>query len=149
MNKLPARLFATLSLCAVAGATAQNAPLPTAQLRVGAQVIKAEVAKTEFQREQGMMFRDELLDNAGMVLVFEHSAAQCIWMKNTLIPLSVAFVESNGKIVNIEEMQAQTLDSHCSAKSVPVLYALEMNSGWFKQKNIKPGMTIGNLPPAK
>jgi uncharacterized membrane protein (UPF0127 family) len=67
-----------------------------------------------------------------------------MWMKDTLIPLSVAFIDESGKIVNIEEMKAQTLDSHCAKKAVP--YALEMNSGWFKQKNIKPGTVIEGLP---
>ena len=82
--------------------------------------------------------------NEGMVFVFEAPAGVCMWMKNTLLPLSVAFIDGDGKIVNIEDMQAQTLDSHCAKRQVR--YALEMNLGWFKQKNIKPGTTIDGLP---
>lgn len=90
------------------------------------------------------MFREKLGPNEGMVFLFEAPAGVCMWMKNTLIPLSVAFIDDSGKIVNIEDMQPQTTDSHCAKK--PVRYALEMNLGWFKQKNIKPGSAIDGLP---
>jgi uncharacterized membrane protein (UPF0127 family) len=95
------------------------------------------------------MFREKMEPNAGMVFVFDAPSTQCMWMKNTLLPLAVgvAFIDANGRIVNIEDMQPQTLETHCSAKSVPIRYALEMNSGWFKGKNVKPGTVIGNLPP--
>jgi hypothetical protein len=79
-----------------------------------------------------------------MVFLFESPASVCMWMKNTLIPLSVAFIDDNGKIVNIEDMQPQTTDSHCGKK--PIRYALEMNRGWFKQKNIKAGSKVDGLP---
>lgn len=90
------------------------------------------------------MLREKMAPNEGMVFMFEGPAEVCMWMKNTLLPLSVAFIDGNGKVVNIEDMKPQTLNSHC-AKSL-VRYALEMNLGWFKQKNIKPGMVIGGLP---
>lgn len=134
-------------LAVAGGAAAQNQQFATTQLSAGMHLIKAEVAVSEAQREQGLMFRESMSANAGMVFVFDTPATQCMWMKNTLLPLSVAFIDADGKIINIEDMQAQTLDSHCSKKAVPVRYALEMNLGWFKQKNIKPGTVLGNLPP--
>ena len=82
--------------------------------------------------------------NDGMVFVFGAPAGVCMWMKNTLIPLSVAFLDQNGVIINIEEMKAETLDSHCAEKAA--FYALEMNQSWFKQRHLKPGTVIGGLP---
>jgi len=86
------------------------------------------------------MMRSHMNANEGMVFDFGADATVCMWMKNTLIPLSVAFIDSTGKIVNIEEMQAQTTDSHCATKRVR--YALEMNQGWFKQKTLKPAAPL-------
>jgi uncharacterized membrane protein (UPF0127 family) len=105
------------------------------------------VAADDGARQQGLMFREKMGANAGMVFVFDQPATQCMWMKNTLLPLSVAFIDAEGRIVNIEDMQPQTLESHCSTK--PVKYALEMNLGWFKQKHIKPGTVIDGLQPKK
>lgn len=141
-------LFLALVACA-GGAPAQTPQWKSVQLSAGMHLIQAEVAATEAQREQGLMYRDKMPANAGMLFVFGAPATQCMWMKNTPLPLSVAFIDAAGKIVNIEDMQPHTLDSHCSSKTVPVRYALEMNLGWFKQRNIKPGMNIGNLPPAR
>ena len=139
----PVAAAALLSLVAC-GAGAQNARFPTIQLSAGMHLIQAEVAQTDPQRQQGLMFREKMANNHGMVFVFDQPSSQCMWMKNTPLPLSVAFIDADGKIVNIEDMQPKTLDSHCSAK--PVKYALEMNLGWFKQKNVKPGSAIGGLP---
>ncbi|SRR5450830_881281 len=144
-------LLATL-IAAATTAAAFTAPVaaqqllkfPTTTLNAGLYLIKAEVASNEAQREQGLMFREKLGINEGMVFAFGAPAGVCMWMKNTLIPLSVAFMDETGKIINIEEMKEQTLDSHCAIKAAT--YALEMNKGWFKQKNIKPGMTIDGLP---
>jgi uncharacterized membrane protein (UPF0127 family) len=136
---------ALLFACASAGA--QNAHFGTTQLSAGMHLIKAEVAAAELEREQGLMFREKMAPNAGMVFVFDRPATECMWMKNTLLPLSVAFIDANGRILNIEDMKPQTLESHCSKG--PALYALEMNLGWFKQKNIKPGSTIEGLPAVK
>ena len=122
----------------------QPQKFPSTTLNAGLYLIKAEVASTEAQREQGLMFRDKMGANEGMVFVFGQPAGVCMWMKNTLIPLSVAFMDETGKIINIEEMKEQTLDSHCATKAAT--YALEMNKGWFKQKNIKPGTVIEGLP---
>lgn len=149
MKTFLAILGATLLSAASGAASAQNQQFTTTQLSAGMHLIKAEVADSDAEREQGLMFREKMPLNAGMVFVFDSPATQCMWMKNTLLPLSVAFIDAKGEIINIEDMQPQTLDSHCSKKAVPVRYALEMNLGWFKQKNIKPGTVIGNLPPLK
>jgi len=143
--------FAFLSTLFLAAASLGNSALaqelqklPTIPLNAGIHLITAEVAANDTQRQQGLMFRRNMGPNEGMVFVFEAPVRTCMWMKNTLIPLAVAFIDQNGKIVNIEEMQAQSLASHCAAG--PVMYALEMNQGWFKQKGIKPGAVIAGLP---
>ena len=139
----------SLSIALLACASIAQAQTKSVQLSAGMHLIQAEVAATEEQREQGLMYREKMPANAGMLFVFGNPSTQCMWMKNTPLPLSVAFIDASGKIVNIEDMQAHTLDSHCSTKTVPVRYALEMNLGWFRQKNIKPGMSIGNLPATR
>jgi uncharacterized protein len=147
MKKLLASSAALLLLTAGCATAQQATVFGSAKLSAGMHLIKAEVAANDPQRQQGLMFREKMDSNHGMVFVFDQANTQCMWMKNTLLPLSVAFIDDQGKIVNIEDMQPQTLDSHCSTK--PVRYALEMNLGWFKQKNIKPGMTIEGLQTAK
>ena len=152
MKKPFSRLGMSIALLACAGmhqAQAQAQPGKIMQLSAGMHLIQVEVAATEEQREQGLMYREKMPANAGMLFVFGAPATQCMWMKNTPLPLSVAFIDAAGKIVNIEDMQPHTLDSHCSTRTVPVRYALEMQLGWFKQRNIKPGMNIGNLPAAR
>lgn len=152
MKKITSRLF-NCALIAIASsgllsgyvhAQSSQARLPVTELRAGMYVIKAEVAATEASRKIGMMMRTQMGTNEGMVFDFQESQQYCMWMKNTLIPLSVAFIDEKGIIVNIEEMQAEKLDSHCAKK--PVRYALEMNKEWFKQKNIKAGTKIIGLP---
>lgn len=136
-----AAVFAT----ATPSANSQQAvKFPVISLNAGIHVIKAEVAAREAERQQGLMYREKMGPNEGMVFLFNAPAGVCMWMKNTPIPLSVAFIDDSGKIVNIEDMQPQTTESHCAKK--PVRYALEMNRGWFKQKNIKPGTVIEGLP---
>ena len=140
-------LHISIVLLACAGSAVAQAPQgKSLQLSAGMHLIQAEVAATEAQREQGLMYREKMPANAGMLFIFGNPATQCMWMKNTPLHLSVDFIDAEGKITNIEDMQPHTLDSHCSAKTVPVRYALEMHLGWFKQRNIKPGMSIGNLP---
>lgn len=147
MKKHLAPLTAAALLAIAASVSAQNVRFGNTQLSAGMHLIQAEVAQTDPERQQGLMFREKMPNNHGMVFVFDQPNTQCMWMKNTLLPLSVAFIDADGKIVNIEDMQPQTLDNHCSAK--PVKYALEMNLGWFKQKNIKPGLAIQGLPGLK
>jgi uncharacterized membrane protein (UPF0127 family) len=122
----------------------QPQKLPVVSLTAGMHVIQAEVAATEANRRQGLMFREKMGPNEGMVFLFEEPAALCMWMKNTLVPLSVAFIDADGKIINIEDMQPQSTESHCAKR--PARFALEMNQGWFKQKNNKPGIPIQGLP---
>ncbi|WP_019939803.1 DUF192 domain-containing protein [Bordetella sp. FB-8] len=138
---LAASLAAT---AARAQQSAPQAPLPIVGLEAGIQVIHAEVASTESERERGLMFRSNLPGNDGMLFVFEAPAKQCFWMHNTPLPLSIAFMDDHGVIVNIEDMAAETDDSHCSLK--PVRYALEMAQGWFAAKGIKAGDKIEKLP---
>ena len=132
----------------LAGGTvyAQQKKLPVVPLNIGFYVIQAEVASTEAQRNQGMMLRKTMGQNEGMLFDLERPALlECMWMKDTLIPLSVAFIDEAGKIINIEDMQPQTEDQHCSAKTSHVRYALETNLGWFRQKHIEPGAVIEGL----
>lgn len=136
------RLIALL-LILCAPALAQ--PLPTVQLNAGIYLIRAEVAADPGVRMQGLMHRKSLAPNAGMLFVFDQPAVQCMWMKNTYIPLSVAFIDDNGEIINIADMQPHSEESHCAGR--PALYALEMHRGWFAQRGIKPGARLGGLPP--
>jgi uncharacterized protein len=124
-------------------APAQEAPqmnLPVVQLQAGMHNIRAQVAATPEQRATGLMHRKEMPQHEGMLFVFEQPSPQCFWMKNTLLPLSIAFVADDGTVVNIDEMKPQTQDSHCSAK--PVRYVLEMNEGWFAKRGIKAGFKL-------
>ena len=107
-------------------------------------LIKAEVAETQEQRAIGLMHRRSMPVNEGMLFVFEQPQVQCFWMKNTLLPLTAAFVADDGTIVNLADMQPQSLDSHCSAK--PVRYVLEMHQGWFAKRGIGPGFRLGGAP---
>jgi uncharacterized membrane protein (UPF0127 family) len=93
------------------------------------------------------MHRRMLPENRGMLFVFPYTAHHAMWMMNTYVPLSVAFMDRDGVIINIEDMQPQTLNAHCA--TAPASYALEMNKGWFAQKNIKPGTNIAGLPKAR
>jgi uncharacterized membrane protein (UPF0127 family) len=110
-------------------------------------LIQAEVAADFASRAQGLMYRQEMPSNAGMLFIFDEAGEQCMWMKNTLIPLSVAFIDDAGTIVNIEDMAPQTLDSHCARR--PARYALEMNRGWFAARGIKPGSRLRGIPGVK
>jgi len=136
-------------LTAATAASAQDGPqkLPAITLNAGMHLIRAEVAQTPEQRSTGLMFRQAMGQNEGMLFAFEDAGQQCFWMKNTLLPLSVAFVADDGSIVNIESMKPQTEDSHCSTK--PVRFVLEMNEGWFVKRGIKPGFKLQGPPFAK
>jgi len=141
---IASRITAAVCLFATVSTLAQQ-KFPVIPLTAGMYVIQAEVAATDAERQQGLMNRKKMGSNEGMVFLFEAPAGVCMWMKNTFIPLSVAFIDGAGKIVNIEDMQPQTTESHCAKK--PVRYALEMNKDWFREKNIKPGSVIQGLPP--
>ena len=135
------------ALSAASPAVAQQIPqtgLPVVELGAGMHLIHAEVARTDEQRAIGLMARKEMAPNAGMIFVFEQPAQQCFWMRNTLIPLSAAFVADDGTIVNIVEMQPLSDASHCSTK--PVRYVLEMNKGWFDKRGLKAGSKLRGGP---
>lgn len=118
----------------------------TLNLTVGMYRIQAEVMNTEPTRERGLMYRTFLPQSQGMLFVFPTPAANCMWMKNTLLPLSVAFIDDSGRIINIEEMAPQTENNHCAAR--PARYALEMNANWFRQRGFGPGMLIDGIDRA-
>ena len=138
-----------VALCFAALAAAQDGPQRLAQIRLNAGIhnINAELASTPEQREIGLMFRPAMAANDGMLFVFERPSQQCFWMKNTLIPLSIAFLGDDGSVVNLDDMKPQTLDGHCSAK--PVRFVLEMNEGWFAKRGIKPGFKLAGKPFAR
>jgi len=145
--KRPLNRLLLLLLTWAASAGAQEAPqldLPRVRLSAGMYQIDAQVALTPEQRAIGLMFRREMPQHEGMLFVFEQPAGQCFWMKNTLLPLTAAFVADDGTIVNLADMKPQTTDSHCSAK--PVRYVLEMNRGWFAKRGIKAGSKLGGQP---
>jgi uncharacterized membrane protein (UPF0127 family) len=124
-------------------ATAQGVPqmnLQRSTLSAGMHQIEVQLATTPAQRQTGLMFRKDMPQGEGMLFIFEEPAQQCFWMKNTLLPLTAAFVADDGTIVNLADMKPQTTDSHCSEK--PVRYVLEMNVGWFAKKGIKPGSRL-------
>ena len=146
LRTLPAVLLGAALAGLTALAQAQTGPqkLPAIRLNAGIHNIQAEVAQTPEQRATGLMFRTDLGPNDGMLFVFEEAGQQCFWMKNTLVPLSIAFIADDGKVVNLDEMKPRTLDSHCSDK--PVRYVLEMNEGWFKKRGIRPGTKLQGAP---
>jgi uncharacterized protein len=131
----------------LAASAAAQAELPVVQLSAGMHLIKAEVAADFSARAQGLMYRTSLPANGGMLFIFDDASIQCMWMKNTLIPLSVAFIDERGTILNIEDMQPQTEESHCAKGPAPL--ALEMSRGWFARRGIKPGMKLGGLDPLR
>ncbi len=146
--KLRLAAFAALHMLGAAALAQDSAQsLPAIKLSAGMHVIQAELAQTPDQRSTGLMFRKTMGTNDGMLFAFEQTGQQCFWMKNTLLPLSIAFVADDGSIVNIEAMKPQTLESHCSTK--PVRFALEMNDGWFAKRGIKAGMKLKGAPFAQ
>ena len=122
----------------------QPGDFPRAKLTAGMYVIDAAVAANDADREQGLMYRSQLAPNEGMLFVFGENAVHCFWMKNTLIPLSIAFIRADGTITDIDEMQAETTNNHCPKNNG--VYALEMSKGWFAAKGIKPGTKLQGLP---
>lgn len=139
------KLFFALSLV-LHGAFVSAQQLPLMELTAGFHRIEAEVAANNAARMQGLMQRKSMATQHGMLFVFDRDAQHCMWMKNTFLPLSVAFLDAQGRILNIEDMQPQSEDNHCAAQ--PARYALEMNIGWFAQRGIKRGDRIGGIDKA-
>ena len=128
--------------CAMAQVGPQK--LPAIKLSAGMHVLQVEVAQSSEEHSIGLMSRTSMGTNDGMLFIFERPGQQCFWMKNTLLPLAIAFISDDGSIVNLDTMKPQTLDSHCSTK--PVRYVLEMNEGWFAKRGIKPGTKLHGAP---
>ena len=123
---------------------AQSQKLAVIELKAGMYRIEAELADTSAVRQTGLMYRTFMPTNSGMLFVFEEKAIHCFWMSNTKLPLSIAFLDDDGKIVNISDMDPETQNNHCPRSSVR--YALEMNQKWFAQRAIGPGTVIQGLP---
>ncbi len=129
-----------------ANTTAPASSLPVIQLTVGGNKVSAEVAVTMEQRAKGLMHRFSLRPDSGMVFVFPRAEPLGFWMKNTFVPLSIAFIDSTGKILNVEDMAPQTETTHWSKG--PALYALEMRKGWFREHGVQAGDRVEGLPGA-
>ena len=136
------RFFAlAVAVVAAAPAGAQPQPtLPRVQLQAGIHLIKAEVAADFATRAKGLMFRERLGPGEGMLFVFQDKSPQCFWMRNTLIPLSIAFIDDDGTIANVLDMKPHDESSHCPAR--PVRFALEMEQGWFARRGLKAGTRL-------
>ena len=120
--------------------TEPQAPLATMPIQAGMHIVQAEIAQTPEQRQMGLMLRKTMADSHGMMFVFEQAATQCFWMKNTLLPLTIAFVADDGRIVNFADMKPMDENSHCSKEKVR--FALEMNKGWFDKRGLKEGSKL-------
>ena len=146
MTRITTALAAVVLAAALGPVQAQEAQmnLPRVKLSAGMHQIDAQVALSPDQRMVGLMFRKEMPQHEGMLFIFEQPSVQCFWMKNTLLPLTAAFVADDGTIVNLADMKPLVTDSHCSSK--PVRYVLEMNQGWFAKKGIKAGSKLSGRP---
>jgi uncharacterized protein len=139
-----AQFLAALAFALAATSAVADARLKTATVRVGPHPLKVEVVSNDADRARGLMYRKALGRNEGMLFVFDEPAYHSMWMQNTLIPLSVAFIDAQGTILNILDMEPQTLDAHVSAG--PSIYAIEVNKGWFAAKKVKAGDKVTGLP---
>ena len=139
--RLPFAAIAIAFLLAVLSAQAD--PLITYPLRIKKHEIRAEIASTEQDRMRGLMFRDKLAENSGMIFLYPRAEASAMWMKNTRIALSVAFIDANGRILNIADMEPLSEKAHASSGAAT--YALEMNGGWFRKQRIKAGDLVEGL----
>jgi uncharacterized membrane protein (UPF0127 family) len=142
MKKIYARLLASTIIWTSIASWAQTPQmqLQRTTISVGMFQINTQIAQTSEQREIGLMFRSAMPQSEGMLFIFEEPSKQCFWMRNTLLPLTAAFLADDGTIVNLVDMQPQTTNSHCSVK--PVRFVLEMNQGWFAKKGIKAGTKL-------
>lgn len=138
----PGAWFA-ICLCLITVPPAGADPLLTYPLRIRGNAVRAEVANTEESRRTGLMFRRSMAEDNGMLFTYERPGIQSMWMKNTLLPLSVAFIGRDGRILNIEDMQPQTLDAHSSDGEA--WWSLEMNQGWFAKHGVGKGDKVEGL----
>ncbi len=127
-----------------AAASVNPAQMSLTKLKLGGKELTLLIAETDEQRAQGLMGIEKMEENNGMIFTYPAPVTKlCMWMKDTKIPLDVAFIDGNGKIVNIETMKPMTTDNHCNTGG-PIFYALEMNAGWFAKNNVKPGDALSN-----
>lgn len=140
------RFYAAAVIALSLGTSAFAQSFPTLELSAGIHRIEVEVAATQRNRMQGLMQRETLAANRGMLFVFPADSRHCMWMRNTLVALSVAFLDGAGKIINVEDMQPRTENNHCAAR--PARYALEMNLGWFQRHGIGPGDVLSGIEKA-
>lgn len=138
--------FLCLALSCASPVWAQEAQLnlPRLKLTAGMHQLDVQLARTPREQQIGLMFRKEMPQHEGMLFVFDQPAVQCFWMRNTLIPLTAAFLADDGTIVNLADMKPLSEESHCSAK--PVRFVLEMNQGWFAKRNIQAGYRLSGQP---
>jgi len=129
----------------VPGAVASE--LPRIRLEIESQPITAEVAIDAASHANGLMFRESLPRNHGMLFLFAEPHQPCFWMKNTYVPLTIAFIDTEGVIVSLADMQPESLDTHCAI--APIRYALEMEQGWFARNGARPGTQVHGLPRLK
>jgi uncharacterized membrane protein (UPF0127 family) len=141
LKSLLRTLIAAFAIPLLAHAESPQLDLPRVRLSAGMHQIDAQVARTPEQHQIGLMHRKEMPPHEGMLFVFEQARIQCFWMKNTLLPLTAAFVADDGTIVNLADMQPLSGQSHCSEK--PVRYVLEMNQGWFGKRRLAAGFRLG------
>lgn len=145
MIRIPLALLVATVIALPANAAQTVVELPTTPLTINGHKITAEVAKTTEQVTTGLMFRFSLKPDHGMVFVFDRSEQRAFWMKNTFIPLSIAFVAPDGRILNIDDMAPQDETTHLSKG--PAMYAIEMRKGWFAERGIRAGDRVSGLPP--
>lgn len=132
--------LAALASCAGRKAEITDSPNPkltTKTIQVGSSRVLAEIARTETERERGLMFRKSLEDGEGMLFVFDKDEQLAFWMKNTFIPLSLAYISSDGTIRQIVDLEAQSLATVQAERSVR--YALEVPKGWFDRAGVRVG----------
>lgn len=139
-------LCAALLVATIGFGPATAAELPTIVLSIKGHKLTAEIAATTETRMTGLMHRFSLGSDHGMLFVFREPAQQAFWMKNTYVALSIAYIDDKGRIVNIEDMAPKTENTHPS--NGPVLYALEMKKGWFKERGVEAGASVEGLNKA-
>jgi uncharacterized membrane protein (UPF0127 family) len=148
MMRLTLLLFSLPLMLSIAPAHGQvgkpNSGLPTTKLTIGSTTLTAEIAATNEHRSTGLMHRFSLAPDSGMLFVFDAPRPQSFWMRNTFVALSIAFIDAQGTILNIEDMTPK--DERPTWSAGPALYALEMRKGWFAQRGIAPGARVQGLP---
>ena len=137
---LATSLVLVLGLWPASWAQSPQLNLPREVLRIGMFKVDAQIASTPNQREIGLMHRTEMPNNEGMLFVFEQAHPYCFWMKNTTLPLSIAFINQQGRVTNIANMEPLSEANHCASE--PVRFALEMNQGWFDQHRVAAGSVV-------